>query len=603
MYKQNISKETKLLSALRERMRELGIDAFVMPSNDPHFSEYTAKHWKARSRFSGFTGSAGMMAITAREATLWVDSRYYVQAERQLAGSAIEMIKLGAGGGERIDETWLKERLPAGAKVGVDGRLFSVARYESMKKALAPLELACATEGDIFDGVWTDRPALPHEAAYLLPESVTGKCRREKLAELERAADGDVYIVSALDEIAWLLNMRGGDVNCNPVAIAYLVANCEGTHLFIAPGKLSQDDCLSLQSDGVRLHDYADFEGFVASIDGSRTVKINRGKLSVRTYELLVSAGVGIEEEEDRCGAAASMKAVKNATELEGFRRCMITDGVAMLRFARWLKENVGVRKIGESDAADKLLELRSAGRDFRGLSFPTIAGYRANAALPHYSARAGEDSELRAEGFFLVDSGGQYLTGTTDLTRTFHLGTPSDEEMMDYTLVLKGMIGLSSVRFPKNTRGAQLDLAARRFLWEHGKNYLHGTGHGVGHFLNVHEGPQSIRAEENPVALRPGMVVSNEPAVYVAGKYGIRIENLLACQYDCSTDFGDFYSFETLTLCPIETKAVDFELMTQEEIKWLNKYHKRVYDALAPELNAEERGFLELMCRELAGR
>ncbi|MDR2562477.1 MAG: aminopeptidase P family protein [Prevotellaceae bacterium] len=594
-----MSATQKKLSSLREKMKSLGIDAFVVPSNDPHFSEYTAKRWKTRSYLSGFTGSSGILAVTSHRAALWVDSRYYIQAENQLQDSGIEMIKLPSSGRERIDEAWLKEHLPAGAKVGVDGNLFSVSRYNSMKKALHPLELVCAN--DIFDELWLDRPALPHEAAYLLPDSITGKSRSEKLSDLTRATGGDMYIVSALDEIAWLLNMRGADVNCNPIVISYFIANYKGNHLFVASGKLNDEDCRSLQADGIYLHDYADFDGFVSAIDKSTSVKINSGKLNVRTYRMLVESGVGISEEDDQNGVLASMKAVKNAVEIEGFRRCMITDGIAMVRFAKWLSENVGKTKISETDAAGKLQEFRSAGRDYRGLSFPTIAGYKANAALPHYSAREESAAELCAEGFFLVDSGGQYLTGTTDITRTFHLGKPSSEEKEDYTLVLKGMIGLSMAKFPKNTRGSQLDFAARRFLWERGKNYLHGTGHGVGHFLNVHEGPQSIRAEENPVALLPGMVVSNEPAVYIGGKYGIRIENLLLCRHCCSSDFGDFYSFETLTLCPIETKSIDFSLMRSEEIAWLNAYHKRVYEALAPEMNEDERDFLRSRTKEIS--
>ena len=586
------------LSALRDKMKSLGLDAFIIPSNDPHFSEYPARHWKARSRFSGFTGSTGMLAVTLREAALCVDPRYYIQAERQLQGSGIEMIKLPSSGCERIDEVWLKVRLPAGAKAGIDGRLFSISRRNSMKNALAPLELVCTD--DILDGIWLDRPALPCEPAYLLPDSVAGKSRREKLSDLAHATEGKTYIVSALDEIAWLLNMRGADVNCNPVTISYLAANYKGTHLFVAPGKLSAEDCRKLQADKVILHDYSDFDEFISNIDKSTSVKINPEKLNFHTYELLLESGVNISEEEDKSGVLASMKAVKNTTEIEGFRRCMITDGVAMVRFAKWLKENVGKTKISETSAADKLQQFRSLGRDYKGLSFPTIAGYKANAALPHYSANAENDAELAAEGFFLVDSGAQYLTGTTDITRMFHLGEPSAEEKEDYTLVLKGMIGLSTMKFPKNTRGSQLDSAARRFLWEKGKNYLHGTGHGIGHFLNVHEGPQSIRTEENPVVLLPGMVVSNEPAVYIAGKYGIRIENVLACKFDRTTNFGDFHSFETLTLCPIETKPIDLDMMNSDEIDWLNAYHKRVYETLATELNEEERRFLETTTKKI---
>jgi len=570
-------------------LKHRDVEAIIIPGNDPHFSEYPAKCWKYRKWISGFTGSAGTLVVTLNDAALWVDSRYFIQAEKQLDGTDIVMQKNLST--KLFDETWLKTRLGNGTKVGLDAKLFSVKLFETLKNSLAPLILTDI--GDVFDEIYTDRPLLPESKAFLLPDEITGKSRKDKLADFAKATapNGEIFIVSALDEIAWILNMRGSDVEYNPVVISYLIIDYPDIHLFMNEKQFSAADREQLSADGVKIHPYTDFDLFVSEIPENKTVKFNFNKTNYHIYNLLKDR-VTIHGE----GTVSFNKAIKNKVELSGFRSCMLTDGIAMFRFLKWLNENIGKIRITEITAADKLEELRVMGKDYRGLSFSTISAYGSNGALPHYSSSAESDVEIGGNSFYLVDSGAQYLTGTTDITRTMHFGNPSDEEKEDYTLVLKGMINLSMAVFPAGTRGAQLDILARKFLWARGKNFLHGTGHGVGHYLNVHEGPQSIRCEENPVALRPGMVTSNEPAIYVEGKYGIRTENLIVCEHYVKTDFGDFYSFDTLTLCPIETKSINISLMSSEEIKWLNDYHSRVYKTLSPYLDNEEVECLKTM-------
>jgi Xaa-Pro aminopeptidase len=572
----NISDVPARLCLFRNELKRRGVDAFIVPGNDPHFSEYPASHWKLRRWLSGFTGSAGVLAVTANKAALWVDSRYFIQARQQLEGSGIEMQK--AAPGRFIDENWLRSALPTGATVGVDAQLFSVSRFRQLEKALSPLWLK--DTGDVFDAIYTDRPALPDAKIFLLPDTITGKSRRDKLAAI---GDGVVSIITALDDIAWTLNLRGADISCNPVAISYLVINNHKAHLFINSDKIS-DECYDiLTDDDVELYPYSEFYNYIAIIARHKTVKINPDKVNYRIYTQLLKSGAKIVEDTDIRNTPEYLKSIKNDVELDGFRKCMITDGVAMLRFIEWLGENVGKTRVTELSAAAKLEEFRKQGSEYMGLSFATISAYGANAALPHYSPSPLTDAEIKTDAFYLVDSGAQYLTGTTDLTRTLHFGKPTPDEMRNYTLVLKGMISLSRAIFPAGARGSQLDLLARQFLWADGKNFLHGTGHGVGHFLCVHEGPQSIRSEENPTPFAPGMVTSNEPAIYLENRYGIRIENLLVCKHHCTTDFGDFYAFETLTLCPVDVKPVDFSLLTDDEAKWLHDYNRHVYSVLAP--------------------
>ncbi|MDR0560210.1 MAG: aminopeptidase P family protein [Prevotellaceae bacterium] len=577
------------LKALRAELKLRNFDAIIIYGSDPHFSEYLANRWKYRKWLSGFTGTSGTLIVTADRAALWVDSRYFIQAANQLQDTGIEMQKIGTG---LPDESWLKTVLAGNARVGVDAELVSISRFNMLKTVLAPLTVE--DTGDIFDKIYTDRPSMPNSEIFLLPDEITGKSRKEKIADFKNtsAANGEICIISTLDDIAWILNMRGADITCNPLAIAFLIIESASVHLFLSSNRISEADCKTLSNDGIIIHTYNDFYACLSNISKNKTVKIDFDRTNCRIFKILNDNGVKIIESSiDE--SIALKKSVKNTVELAGFRECMITDGVAMLRFCKWLNENIGKIKITETDAARKLEEYRQSGKNFKGLSFRTISAYGANAALPHYASIAGSDAEIKTDTFYLLDSGAQYLTGTTDLTRTMHFGEPTAEEKEDYTLVLKGMIAMSMAVFPSKTRGSQLDILARKFLWEKGKNYLHGTGHGVGHFLCVHEGPQSIRCEENPVALQPGMVISNEPAIYVEGKYGLRIENLITCKEHCRTAFGNFYSFETLTLCPIDIKALDISLMSREEICWLNDYHRKVYNLLSPHLSTDEIEYL----------
>ncbi|MDR2424186.1 MAG: aminopeptidase P family protein [Prevotellaceae bacterium] len=587
---------TNRLQALRNELKLRSIDAIIITGNDPHFSEYPANRWKYRKWISGFSGTAGTLTITQTDAALWVDSRYFIQAREQLKNTGIEMRKFCS---ELPYIEWLKSHLDKGAKIGVDAGLVSVNIFKTLQLMLNPLLVEDI--GDVFDKIYPDRPALPETPVFILPDELTGKSRAQKLSEFIAASipNGEMYIVSVLDEIAWMLNIRASDIKCCPLAISCLIIEHGKTRFFISESRISKSDRQSLENDGITILPYCDFFTCLANIPKNKIVKLDFNKTSYLIYKSLQDRGIQIIEEKDTVQSIAMKKAVKNGVELAGFRDCMIADGVAMLRFIKWMNENAGKICITETQAAQKLEEYRSQGKNYIGLSFNTISAYGANAALPHYSPHSGADAIIKTDTFYLVDSGAQYLTGTTDITRTLHFGIPSDEEKEDYTLVLKGLIDLSMAVFPENTRGSQLDILARNALWKKGKNFLHGTGHGVGHFLNVHEGPHSIRCEENPVALTCGMITSIEPAIYIEGKYGIRTENLVACMFDKTTAFGSFNSFETLTLCPIDLRPIDVSLMNTDEINWLNNYHQRVYQSLSPYLDNEENEYLKkLTCR-----
>lgn len=582
------------LAELQEQLHSKGIAGLIVPSNDPHFSEYVADRWKVRKWLSGFTGSAGTVVIAKGAVALWTDSRYFLQAEQQLKDTSIILKKMKVAGVESVEE-WLKQQLSVADKVAVDKDLFSVAEFNRLRKELYPLELLPID--DVFDKVWDDRPALPSSKAMLLDAATVGESTHSKLARVRQslAYDGSfVYPILMLDEIAWLFNLRGADIAYNPLALAYAAVTSDRAYLFIDQHKLTAAEKESLDKEGVTIAAYENFAQTIKQLSVDACCIYNSRKITIGLYMLLANAGCKLQEEGDSNGAVCSLKSVKNSIEQQGFRTSMLHDGVALVRFQHWLERQVGVTKVTELSATDKLAQLRRMSNDFVGESFASIMAYRAHGAIVHYSATHESDAEIKPEGFLLFDTGGQYLYGTTDVTRTIHLGTPTPQEKQDYTLVLKGMIALSMAKFPSGTRGAQLDVLARQPLWAHGENFFHGTGHGVGHFLNVHEGPQSIRMEDNPVTLKAGMVTSNEPAVYIEGKYGIRIENLILCQQDKVTDFGEFMQFETLTLAPIDTKPIEKSLLTGDEITWFNTYHQRVFSTLSSALSSEEQAWLK---------
>ena len=577
---------------LREQLVVNKLMAIIVPSNDPHFSEYVAERWKCREWISGFNGSAGTAVVTLDKAALWTDSRYFIQAEEQLKDSPFELKKINVAGTESVEE-WLLKNLPHKARVAIDKSLFSITDFNRIKDAPAPITLIPCT--DIFDSVWENRPSAPTQKAFTLPVSVTGESTSSKLhrlrAELNKQADCYFYPITLLDEIAWLFNLRGNDISYNPLAIAYAAVTPKEAFLFIGTDKLPSDDSDLLLKEGVSILPYNDIKKVLQANDKQRCCILNPKKISVKLYLMLEENGYDIMEEADVNGTITSFKSVKNNTELNGFRKAMVNDGVALVRFQKWLESEVKTGNVTELSATEYLHQCRRQSSDFVGDSFGCIMGYKEHGAIVHYSATEQSNVAIKPDGFLLFDSGGQYLSGTTDITRTIHLGTPTKEEAEDYTMVLKGMIALSRAKFPAGTRGAQLDVLARQYLWSKGKNYLHGTGHGVGHYLNVHEGPQSIRMEENPVTLKPGMVTSNEPGLYVEGRYGIRIENLILCKEE--ENLNGFLGFETLTLAPIDTKPICAELLTANEKEWLNSYHQHVFDKLSPHLDTNEREWL----------
>lgn len=589
------------VSALRRWMAERQLAAFIIPSTDPHLSEYVAPHWQAREWISGFTGSAGTVVVTASSAGLWTDSRYFLQAAAQLHGTGIALFK------EMLPETpdipaYLRGTLAAGSTVGIDGKLFSAARTLLLKEALEKdglLRLADA--GDPMADLWGDRPPMPAAPAIIYSLDYAGRSCPDKLNDIRQALaanDAESILLSALDEIAWTLNLRGADVHCNPVVICYLLVTKDEAHCFIRPEKVTPEVKEYLAGCGVALHPYEEAENFLSRI-ASPTLSLDAGKTN---YALWVAVNPGCRKVEAP-SPVALLKAVRNEREIAGLRNAMLKDGVALARFLMWLEKVVPDGGVTETGVGRKLHELRAAQPLYKGDSFDTIAGYGAHGAIVHYEATPETDAELQPRGFLLLDSGAQYLDGTTDITRTIPLGPLTDEEIIDYTLILKGHIALARAVYPEGTRGAQLDVLARMPIWTRRMNFLHGTGHGVGHFLNVHEGPQSIRMNENPVALRPGMVTTNEPGVYKDGSHGVRTENMMLTVPAGEGMFGRYLRFETLTLCPINTSCIDRTLLDADEVKWLDEYHANVCKRLSPLLNEEEKAWLRNACRPIGGR
>lgn len=574
------------IHALRMTFNPNYIKAFIIPSTDPHLSEYVAPHWMSRQWISGFTGSAGTVVVTMDKAGLWTDSRYFLQAAQQLEGSGITLYK------EMLPETpsiteFLHENLKPGESVSIDGKMFSVQQVEQMKEELAAFNLQVDIYGDPLKEIWKDRPAIPDAPAYVYDIMYAGKSCKDKVAaireELKKKRIHAVFL-SALDEIAWTLNLRGSDVHCNPVVVSYLLITQDEVIYFISPEKVSPEVKAYLKEQQVSLKGYDEVESTLAAFTG-KNILIDPKKTNYAIYSAIRPECTVVRGD----SPVALLKAVRNEQEIAGIHAAMQRDGVALVKFLKWLEESVPSGQETELSVDKKLHEFRAEQALYMGESFDTIAGYKEHGAIVHYSATPESDATLRPEGFLLLDSGAQYLDGTTDITRTIALGELTEEEKTDYTLILKGHIALAMAKFPAGTRGAQLDVLARMPIWSRGMNFLHGTGHGVGHFLSVHEGPQSIRMNENPVVLQPGMVTSNEPGVYKAGSHGIRTENLTLVCKDREGMFGDYLKFETITLCPICKKGILKELLTEDESKWLNEYHRTVYEKLSPNLNDEE--------------
>ena len=578
------------IHALRMTFRPNNIKAFIIPSTDPHLSEYVAPYWMSREWISGFTGSAGTAVILMDKAGLWTDSRYFLQAEKELEGSGITLYK------EMLPETpsitkFLCQNLKPGESVSIDGKMFSVQQVEQMKEDLAPYQLQVNLFGDPLKNIWKDRPSMPDAPAFIYDVKYAGKSCGEKVAairtELKEKGIFALFL-SSLAEIAWTLNLRGSDVHCNPVIVSYLLVTQDEVVYFISPEKITQEVNEYLQEQQVSLRKYDEAESFLNSFAGEN-ILIDPKKTNYAIYSAINPACKVVRGE----SPVTLLKAIRNEQEIAGIHHAMQRDGVALVKFLKWLEASVLSGKETELSVDRKLHEFRAAQPLYMGESFDTIAGYKEHGAIVHYSATEESDVTLQSKGFLLLDSGAQYLDGTTDITRTIALGELTEEEKTDYTLILKGHIALAMAKFPAGTRGAQLDVLARMPIWSHGMNFLHGTGHGVGHFLSVHEGPQSIRMNENPIVLQPGMVTSNEPGVYKAGSHGIRTENLTLVCKDKEGMFGEYFKFETITLCPICKKGIIKEMLTAEEVKWFNDYHQTVYKKLSPSLNEEEKKWL----------
>jgi len=585
------------IASLRDVMRKAGVAACIIPGTDPHASEYIADYWKERVWISGFTGSAGTAVVTLTKAGLWTDSRYFLQGEEELKGSGMDLMKMG------LPETadiipWLIDTLKPGEKVAVNAQMFSVNAYAAMKSELETVGIELVSI-DLMKEVWTDRPDLPKKPFYVFDLKYSGQSTTDKIAatraEMAKLR-AQVFVMSALDDIAWLFNIRGNDVDFNPVVIAYALVEENDVTLFVDQDKLTEETKTYLASVGVRIKAYDAIYSVLEQIESSKTVLIDGAKLNRALYESIPAACT----KRNAMSPVFKLKSIKNEVEMAGVRQAMVKDGVALTRFFIWLEENLKSGNLNEVSVDQKLYEFRSKQENFKGESFSTIAGYGPHGAIVHYRAVPESASTLKPENLFLLDSGGQYLEGTTDITRTVALGTPTVKQKIDFTLVLKGHIALATAKFPSGTRGSQLDILARKAMWDLGINYGHGTGHGVGHFLHVHEGPQNIRMDENPISLQEGMFMSNEPGLYRTNQYGIRTENLIHVIKAEKTEFGEFLKFETVTLFPIDKELIDVEMMSDEDIDWLNNYHKRVYDSLAQKLDENEREWLSRKCAKL---
>ena len=585
----------KRIELFRLYMSENGLNAFVVVSSDPHSSEYVADRWKCREWLSGFDGSAGTVVVTADKALLWTDSRYWLAADKALAGTGIELMKDGLSETPSITE-WLSCNLKSGDVVGVDATVCSVVEVNAWSAPLASCGITVEPANDPFDVLWNGRPAVPLSMAQVMPVEIVGESAASKIACLRDALkkEGvDGMVVTMLDEIAWITNLRGSDVEYNPVLVSYMLVTDDSAVLFIEECKLTADVKSYLLSQGISVAPYGEIWNALKGYDKA-TLLLQPNRCNAAVGNIVGKKAVFHDS------PIALMKAVKNDVEIAGFERAMLSEGVAMVKLLNWLKPAVEKGGVTELDVDAKLTELRGADDAFRGLSFATIAAYGANGAIVHYEPTPAENAMLEAKGFLLLDCGGQYLYGTTDVTRTIALGTLTDEEKADYTRVLRGHISLAMAKFPKGTCGTQLDVLARQWLWQAGENYLHGTGHGVGHFLNVHEGPHQIRMNNMPTHLVPGMTVTNEPGLYKAGRHGIRIENTMVVKPYCEGEFGAFYELSPLTLCPIDKTPIVPELLGDDAKEYLNVYHAMVYDKLSPYLEGDDLQFLKDACSAL---
>lgn len=585
-------KVNERLSRIRKLMGERGITAYIEPTADPHQSEYVADHYKGRAWISGFTGSAGTVVITMDEAILWTDGRYFIQAEKELSDSDFKLFKMNTPGFPSYIE-WLNLNLNNGNNVGFNGKIFAASSVGKLKSAFNGKSIDFIDEYDLVGEIWDSRPLLPQGIAFPLATKYAGKSTKDKLEEVRKDMkdkDAEYFLLASLDDIAWLYNIRGKDVANNPVVISYALISMDKAYLFVDKVKINTEVESFLMENGVEIHNYEDIKNFVEKIEKSSKVVLDKDRIN----RWLFSAIPNNVKVIDQMDITTKLKGIKNSTEIENQRQAYIKDCVALVKFFHWIDKNLGNIEISELSAQEKLLNFRKEQEDFLEPSFGTISAYKENAAMMHYSASEVSNAVFKKEGLYLVDSGGQYYQGTTDITRTVALGSVTDEEKRDFTLTLKGHINLISARFLEGTSGHALDILSRYPLWQEGIDYKCGTGHGVGYLLNVHEGPHRFAVAPNNVALEKGMIITIEPGVYKAGSHGIRIENVVVVDKDIQTDSGQFMNFETLSYCPIDIDAIDVSLLLPKEKEWLNNYHSEVYNKLSQYLNEEEKAWLK---------
>jgi Xaa-Pro aminopeptidase len=583
------------IADLRQEMAVRRLDALYLSGTDPHMSEYLSDHWQTRKFITGFSGSYGEVVITRHHAGLWTDTRYFLQAALELEGTGMTIHRLRVPDAIPVHE-WLAENLPPGSRVGIDPNCLPLSVFRMFQPAFYEKKIELVPFPDMVDNLWENRPPLPVSPVYELDVSITGKSRHEKrtmISNMLNDLGADMAVISALDDLAWTYNLRGSDVPYNPLFFGFAMIGRDENRLFVSKGALTGELAVILQDEGIQVSEYENFYKYLSSVR-NKTVYMDPATTNTRIWEALYQYCRLIEG----TSVPNQLKSVKNGTELQGFREAMKQDGAAMVCFLRWLSSALGKTRITEYTIGRKLVEFRSARPGFIGESFSPAIGYNDHGALVHLQVTRANAYEIRPGGILLIDSGGHYLTGTTDITRTIALGTPTLQQKTDFTLALKGMIGLSTAQFPAGTKGIHLDILARLPLWKKGLNYGHGTGHGVGHFLNVHEGPAAIRHEYNPYEIKPGMVLSNEPGIYREGQYGVRTENLMVCVEKRMTEYGRFLGFETLTLCPVDPSLVNLRLMSEAEIAWLNDYHLQVRKGLEPLLDDEQTDFLHALTK-----
>lgn len=585
------------LSHVRKILKQEGVDALYISGTDPHMSEYLTEHWQTRHYYTGFSGSFGEVVIMQESAGLWTDTRYFLQAQLELEGTGIEMHKLRVPGAVPVID-WLVGNLKPGDRLAVDPFSMPFAAFQNFKVRLSAKRIELVFLPHLYNETWQGRPPLPQKEIFVMPDEIAGRTVSDKIESILhsiRERDASAIVISAVDEVAWLFNLRGSDVRYSPLFMAYGIIGINHRAIFVHRRALTAAALELLTVNGIEVLEYDQFLNYIGNM--------HEEKFLFEQNSVSTAVGLKIQEFDfvaSESSLVAAMKAEKNKTEINGFREAMQKDGVVMITFLKWLNDSIGKYPISEYDISQKLYELRNDQSGFVSESFESISAYRDHGAMVHLSVDASNAYQLAPEGLLLTDSGGQYLMGTTDITRTVALGEVSDQQKHDFTLVLKGMIKLTLAVFPFGTKGIQLDILARQSLWENGLNYGHGTGHGVGHFLSVHEGPVSIRPDCNPNAIAPGMVFSNEPGIYREGEYGIRIENLLVCVEKETTAFGRFLGFDTLTLCPIDLRLVVPEMLSPTERQWLNEYHQRVREVLAPHLNDDYRAYLQQITRAI---